>query len=133
MSATAEHVPLAQLSSVSEVTYEDPLVSLSLSVGPSAGTRIVKAQPPVIVTLTVPPVEPVEGEGAHEPPIVQVNEGAPASATVTSIGTVTDAAEAGCTGERKTTRKTATPTRKIGLLFKWKPTAPGVERGGVVI
>ena len=56
---------------------------------------IVKEQPEFIVTLTLPPVLPEEGTGEQDPPIVQVKEGAPPSATVTLIGTVTDAALAG--------------------------------------
>jgi len=119
VSVTVEQVPLAQLDSESEVTYVVPLVNLSLWVVVSAGTLIVYVQLPVIVTGTVVPVEPDEGEGAHEPPIVQVKDGAPVSATVTSMFTVTVAAKAGCEGDRKTTKRRATPAKRIGLLLIW--------------
>jgi hypothetical protein len=42
--------------------------------------------------FTSPPVEPEEGEGEQDPPIVHVKEGAPDSATLMLIGTVTGSA-----------------------------------------
>jgi len=83
-------VPLPQLVSERDVTYEFArLVSLSLWVAPSGGVFIVKVHPKSMVTLTVEPVDPKLGDGRQGPPIVQVKDGAPASAMVTLIGTVT--------------------------------------------
>ncbi len=55
-----------------------------------------------MVTVTVAPVVPEDGAAAQLGPlIVQVKEGAPASATLIVIGTVTEAAAAGLGGSKR--------------------------------
>jgi hypothetical protein len=65
---------------------------------------MVKEQLGFMVTLTVPPVLPEEGEGEQDPPIVQVKEGAPVSWTVMLIGTVTGSGSVAFAGAGRTTR-----------------------------
>jgi len=65
------------------------MVNLSRWVDMSLGVFIVKVQLGFKRMSTVAPVLPDDCEGTQEPPMVQVKAGAPASATVISIGTVT--------------------------------------------
>ena len=74
-------------------------------------------------TFTVVPDVPEDGDGEH-PVIVQVNDGAPASATVTVMGTVTipGAARAGIEGRtNRTASMKAVASKTLPLLDCKRP------------
>ena len=121
---TAEQVPLAQLTSETEVTYPVNSLSLRVPLPVLPPELIVYVQLASKVTAWGVPVVPDHGV-AEQPVIVHVNDGAPASATVTVIVTLTEAAKTGSDGSSRTAANKPDPAKRRALLYTcnlpWSP------------